>query len=125
VFRPPAGITSPRLGPVLDRLGMTAVSFSRRALDLGNRRIAGTALRILGRVRPGDIILLHDSSPGKTGSDLFLRELESLLRGLEDRGLSVIPLERLIGRPVMETFGNKEPGNRPGSDCSAGRRGRQ
>ncbi|MGD9824430.1 hypothetical protein [Desulfobacter sp.] len=32
-------------------------------MDKGNRRISGIASKILGRVKPGDIILLHDSKP--------------------------------------------------------------
>ena len=55
VFRPPAGITNPKLGPVLAELGLSAVNFSCRAMDKGNRRISGIALKILGRVRAGDM----------------------------------------------------------------------
>lgn len=110
VFRPPAGITNPKLGPVLAELGLSAVNFSCRAMDKGNRRISGIALKILGRVRAGDIILLHDSKPwaknpgdpDNTALSSFLTELERVLDGLETRKLSVVPLSELIGRAVME-----------------------
>ena len=109
VFRPPAGITNPKLGPVLAELGLNAVNFSCRAMDKGNRRISGIASKILGRVRPGDIILLHDSKPwaedpdvsNNTALSLFLTELGRVLDGLEAQELSVVPLSELIGQPVM------------------------
>lgn len=110
VFRPPAGITNPKLGSVLTELGLNTVNFSCRAMDKGNRRISGIASKILGRVRPGDIILLHDSKPWAEKPDvpdstvlfLFLTELERVLDGLETQKLSVVPLSELIGQPVME-----------------------
>ena len=110
VFRPPAGITNPKLGPVLAELGLGAVNFSCRAMDKGNRRISGLARKILGRVKSGDIILLHDSKPGAEtpeGSDntalvSFLTQLERVLNGLEARKFSVVPLSDLMGQAVME-----------------------
>jgi peptidoglycan/xylan/chitin deacetylase (PgdA/CDA1 family) len=109
VFRPPAGITNPKLGPVLTELGLNAVNFSCRAMDKGNRKVSGMASKILGRVRPGDIILLHDLNPGSEMPDnqfarLFLSELECVLDGLKSKKLSVVPLSELIGQPVMEAM---------------------
>ncbi len=42
-FRPPVGITNPRLPGVLRELGMECITFSCRAGDFGNRRIRGLA----------------------------------------------------------------------------------
>lgn len=117
VFRSPAGITTPRLGPVLSELGLTAVNFSCRAVDKGNRRISGIASKILGRVRPGDIILLHDLKPwaGNSGESdntvlfSFLTEFERVLDGLKSQKLSVVPLSELIGQPVMEQVDPVDP----------------
>jgi peptidoglycan-N-acetylglucosamine deacetylase len=101
-FRPPVGITNPLLGAVLSRLDLYVVNFSCRGYDLGNRRIAHLAAKLLKRVRGGDILLLHDISPPRT-ADLkpWLHEVERLLGGLTQKGLTVIPLEDLIGRKVM------------------------
>jgi len=101
-FRPPAGITSPRLRSALLKTGMYLVNFSCRPLDGGNRRINNIAKKILNRVRPDDIILLHDSRP--PDEDLipaWLTEIEKLLTGIEAKGLMVLPLSELIGKPVM------------------------
>ncbi len=107
-FRPPVGITNSRLRDVLKKNGLYTVNFSCRAPDGGNRWIKGMAARILCKVRPDDIILLHDTPP-KSEQCLFqwLRETDCLLRGIKKKGFSVLPLAELIGRPVMEIRLNK------------------
>lgn len=59
-FRPPVGITGPRLQGALDNLDLVTVNYSCRALDRGNRNIENMARKILMKVQPGDIIMLHD-----------------------------------------------------------------
>jgi peptidoglycan/xylan/chitin deacetylase (PgdA/CDA1 family) len=101
-FRPPAGITSPRLRSALLKTGMYLVHFSCRPLDSGNRRISNIAKRILKRIRPDDIVLLHDNRPPDEGLiPVWLNEIEILLAGIETKGLTVLPLSELIGKPVM------------------------
>jgi len=103
IFRPPVGITNPRLPGILRELGMYCVTFSCRAFDRGNRRIAGLAEIILKKVRPGDIILLHDVVP-KCGEGIeeWLAEMEGIVSGLMGQGYQVLSLSELIDRPVME-----------------------
>ena len=100
-FRPPVGITTPPMAGVLAAGGLFTVNFSCRAADWGNRRIRRLSAAILKRVKPDDIILLHDTDAGSVNrNDRWLHEIERILKGLPARGLSVAPLERLIGRPV-------------------------
>ena len=101
-FRPPVGITNPRLAKVLLQQGLYCVTFNCRANEFGNRYIKGLSGKILNKVKPDDIILLHDIRPKEvadTGG--FLREIDLLLSGLESKGLQVVPLAELLGRPVM------------------------
>ena len=100
-FRPPAGITNPRLGRILRKLDLRCVTFSCRAFDGGNRHIAGLAEKILGKVKAGDIILLHDVPPPHNGApDELLLELEKIVTGLHDRKLSIVPLAELVDAGV-------------------------
>jgi len=102
VFRPPAGVTSPGLHQVLRHLNLVAVNFSCRAFDGGNRRVRNLSKKILKRVHPDDIILLHDTRP--KNDPLFscwLKEVDQILTGIEAKGLKVLPLSAVIGRPVM------------------------
>jgi peptidoglycan/xylan/chitin deacetylase (PgdA/CDA1 family) len=110
VFRPPAGITNPILGGVLEAFGLHCINFRCRAFDAGNRRIRNLSKKILHKVLPGDIILLHDTIPTeKTDQTLFnwLNEIEQLLIGLKKKEISVLPLSDIIRIPVMESIENR------------------
>ncbi len=102
-FRPPVGVTNPKLRGVLEELGMYTLNFSCRAGDRGNRNIRRLARRILARVHSDAIIALHDVRPrnGNTMVD-WTREVDLILWGLKRRGYMVLPLPELIGRPVMQ-----------------------
>ena len=101
-FRPPVGITGPRLRPALLKSGKFIVNFSCRAFDGGNRWIKGLSKKILNRIRPGDIVLLHDVRPHQpTLLAYWLNEIELIISGIKGMGLAVLPLAEMIGRPVM------------------------
>ena len=100
-YRPPMGITSPRLRRAMAGSGMLVVNFSCRAWDGGNRRMGGLAGRLLKRVRPNDIVLLHENLPDPSRLASWEREIDLVLKGIADRGLAVVPLAELIGREVM------------------------
>jgi len=101
-FRPPVGATNPKLPLVLQRHGLYCVNFSCRAHDRGNRSVRGMAQKILRKVRPDDIILLHDISPQNNISvSLWLQEVAAILSGLNVRHLKIIRLSELIDMPVM------------------------
>ena len=101
-FRPPVGITSPRLAKVLLQQGLYCVTFSCRAFDGGNRHIKGLSRKILNKVKSDDIILLHDIKPKLAmDTEYFLREINMILSCLKNKGLKIVPLAELLGRPVM------------------------
>jgi peptidoglycan/xylan/chitin deacetylase (PgdA/CDA1 family) len=78
-------------------------------LDRGNRRIARLAAIILKKVRPGDILLLHDVAPkGGEGIEKWLAEMEQIVSGLKRQGYEILPLRELIDRPVMERLSTGE-----------------
>jgi peptidoglycan/xylan/chitin deacetylase (PgdA/CDA1 family)/uncharacterized membrane protein len=101
-YRPPVGITSPPLGKVLASLGMRCVAFSCRPVDFGNRRMRDLAGRVLRRVRPGDIVLLHDALPAGRSVEGWLGEVRKILAGLREKGLQPVKLSELMGERVME-----------------------
>jgi peptidoglycan-N-acetylglucosamine deacetylase len=108
VFRPPAGITNPKLGGILKQHSLHCVTFSCRGFDAGNRRVEGLAERILKKVRPDDIILLHDVLPkGSVSADRWLEEMVKIFTGLKSKNLQPVSLERLIGRPAISRLAEK------------------
>ena len=106
VFRPPVGVTNPKLAVILPQAGLKIVNFSCRGNDFGNRRVAGLARRVLAKVKPGDIVMLHDVRPVGHPVEAWLQEIEAVLIGLMQKGLAVVPLEELIGEPVMRKIGS-------------------
>jgi len=105
-FRPPVGITTPGLGRVLEQAGLYTVNFRFRPFDGGNRRLRNLARFTLERVRPDDILVLHDLNPtGDRGINRWLLEVKRIVDGLGKRGLTITSLERLIDRPVMQKIG--------------------
>ncbi len=110
-FRPPVGITNPKLFRVLIDLNMFCIGFSRRALDFGNRRVAGMANRILRHIRTGDILLLHDCRPGPVMDvKIWLKEVENILIGIAGKGLIVESLSKVIKKPIMEQLMTRDDG---------------
>jgi peptidoglycan/xylan/chitin deacetylase (PgdA/CDA1 family) len=102
LFRPPVGIITSRYADALHCTGLQAVNFSRRARDMGNRRIRGLSRKILKDLQADDIVLLHDTPP-RRGREVaaWLAEIELLLTGIREKGLEVVTLDLLIGQPVM------------------------
>jgi len=101
LFRPPVGIMTPRYAYALQQTGLLAVTFSRRAGDMGNRRVKGLSRRILKKLRADDIVLLHDVPPRRAADfEEWLSEVERILSGIQEKGLDVAPLETLIGQQV-------------------------
>ncbi len=91
-FRPPVGLRSPLLYPVLARLGLVHASWSRR----GGDGLLTNPVRILHRLRKvgaGDIVLLHDGTwRPPTAPHPVLTVLPTLLAQLRQAGLRVVPL---------------------------------
>jgi len=111
-FRPPVGITNPKLWKVLQELGMYNVNFSCRAIDGGNRWIKNLSNRILKRIQPDHIIALHDIKAGDDADfSYWLNEIELILSGIREMGFAIYPLSQLIGRPVMLTNSGDDPIN--------------
>jgi peptidoglycan-N-acetylglucosamine deacetylase len=103
LFRPPVGITTPRIAEAVLRTGLITVTFSNRAGDMGNRNVRNLSSRILRRLKSNDIILLHDiAPPRKPDLHYWMRETEKILRGIKANGFNVLPLEELLGQAVME-----------------------
>ena len=81
----------------MQEAGLIPVTFRRRSADFSNTRVFGLAERVLKKVRSGDIIALHDTYPGSDqGLKLWLQEVESLIVGLQEKGLRIVSLDHLV-----------------------------
>jgi peptidoglycan/xylan/chitin deacetylase (PgdA/CDA1 family) len=93
-FRPPAGIRSPLLEPILARRDLLLASWTRRGYDAVDGNAARVAGRLLKGLASGDVLLLHDGRPArdKHGRPVVLQVLSNVLEELRGRDLRSVPL---------------------------------
>ena len=98
-FRAPAGLRNPFLDPVLHRLGLNLVSWTRRGFDTRERDPARVLARLTRGLAGGDILLLHDGHAARSRSSaapVVLDVLPPLLAALRDAGLRGVRLQDVL-----------------------------
>ncbi|MGJ7526443.1 polysaccharide deacetylase family protein [Variovorax sp. GB1P17] len=93
-FRAPAGLRNPFLEPVLHRLGLSLVSWTRRGFDTREGDAAKVMARLGRNLQARDILLLHDGNAARTaeGKPVLLEVLPLLLERLRADGLRAVTL---------------------------------
>nr|WP_294785732.1 polysaccharide deacetylase family protein [uncultured Flavobacterium sp.] len=89
-FRPPYGVTTPSIRRALKRTGHKVIGWNIRSLDGGTKNQELILNRIIKRVSPGGIVLLHD-----TGAHSVL-VLEQFLQFLQQNNYQVVSIEELL-----------------------------
>lgn len=102
VFRPPHGQRTPFMSLRVSDAGMRTVTWDVSAQDWSETDPRVIARRVLQRVEPGSIVLLHDGLDGDPAADreVLPEALELILEGLADEGLEAVRLDELIGGPA-------------------------
>jgi peptidoglycan-N-acetylglucosamine deacetylase len=97
-FRAPAGLRSPLLDPVLHRLGLHLVSWTRRGFDTRQRDPERVLSRLTRNLAAGDILLLHDGHARRSaeGKAVVLHVLPRLLAALQAQGLKAVTLAAAV-----------------------------
>ena len=97
-FRAPAGLRNPFLAPVLHRLGLTLVSWTRRGFDTREGDAGVVLARLTRNLKAGDILLLHDGHAARTaaGRPVVLDVLPPLLARLQADGLRAVTLPEAL-----------------------------
>jgi len=98
-FRPPVGIKFVFTALAVRRLGHVMVTWTHRAMDGVDCMENDIHTRLADRARPGNILTLHDGiDPHYNRTpEATLRALPSLIARLQDRGLTFMRLDQLIG----------------------------
>ncbi|MET0541388.1 MAG: polysaccharide deacetylase family protein [Variovorax sp.] len=93
-FRAPAGFRNPFLAPVLRRLGLSLVSWTRRGFDTRERDAAKVLARLSRNMSAGDILLMHDGNAARTanGRPVVLEVLPPLLQKIAQARLRAVTL---------------------------------
>ena len=97
-FRATAGLRNPFLDPVLQHLGLTLASWTRRPFDTRCGDADTVLRRLTDGLGPGDILLLHDGHAARTpdGRPVILAVLPRLLAELQRRNLNPVTLDQAL-----------------------------
>lgn len=95
-FRPPYGVTNPSIRRALEVTRHKTIGWNIRSLDgiLSNKKIIFN--RIVSRLSPGAIVLLHDTKPETAGV------LEQLLSYAAKKNFKCVSLEQLLHLKAYE-----------------------
>ena len=96
LFRPPYGVTNPSIRKALSETKHKTIGWNIRSLDGIIKNEKFILERIIKRIKPGGIVLLHDTSIET------VNVLEQLLSFLEKNNYSVVPLEELLNIKAYE-----------------------
>jgi peptidoglycan/xylan/chitin deacetylase (PgdA/CDA1 family) len=100
-FRPPLGHTSATTVTGVRRAGVTLVGWSSRGFDGLRGRSVEACLRRVGRtLADGAIVMLHDAAEFDDFEPAAVRGLPQLLALLDERGLTSVGLDTLLGEPT-------------------------
>lgn len=95
-FRPPYGVTTPSIRRALKTTGHKVIGWNIRSFDGGTKNQNLIFNRIIKRISPGGIVLLHD-----TASHSVL-VLEQFLQFLQKQNYQVVSVEELLNLKAYE-----------------------
>jgi len=97
-FRPGSGFFTPRMLQIAADNSYRCALGTISTLDINSRNPQSVARRIAGKVRPGDVIVLHEGSPDRSR---VVTVVEGLLVDLTARGYRFVTLTELAGPAVL------------------------
>lgn len=93
MFRPPIGLSNPRIFRAARELGLVVIGWTTSGLDTMTADPPRIVRRIVRRLKPGAIILLHD---GGIPAERSVATLKLLLDTLRMLGYEVVRLDRVL-----------------------------
>jgi peptidoglycan/xylan/chitin deacetylase (PgdA/CDA1 family) len=92
-FRPPVGLSNASTFRVARQLNLQVIGWSIRSLDTVTGDPQKIVARIVRRLEPGAIVLLHD---GNILADRLVLTVKLLLANLRERGYEVVRLDKIL-----------------------------
>lgn len=97
LYRPPVGLKRPELARAVWQRGLTLVAWSLHSRDTFARDPVRIARRVLGKIRAGDIVLLHDGHDlGGRRRAHCVEAVRLILDGLQARGERCVTVAELL-----------------------------
>lgn len=96
LFRPPFGVTNPIIAKVIKEKELKTIGWSIRSLDTMKKKRDCVTKKVISKLHPGAIILLHDSC---RDADVLLKQLIS---SILEHGYKILPLDEMLNIDVYE-----------------------
>jgi len=90
LFRPPFGVTNPRIKRAINRVGLLSIGWSVRSFDTTSKSKIAIVKSIERNLKKGDIVLLHDTS------EKSVKILEQLLLFLKQNKFESVTVDSLF-----------------------------
>lgn len=99
LFRPPMGLKTPYVLSAAGLERLTAVTWSRRALDGINTTQDRIVRRLIDTVQSGDIVTMHDGIDHSSNRNLkaTISAIKPLVAAWQSRNLELVRLDNLLG----------------------------
>ncbi len=111
LFRPPFGITNPVITRGVKVIGVISVGWNIRSLDTISDNKEKILSRVIPKLKPGSIVLLHDHRKAT------LEVLPTIIKEIYNLGLKPVNLEQALNIKVYEDTGLSDSGDIPGIDA--------
>jgi peptidoglycan/xylan/chitin deacetylase (PgdA/CDA1 family) len=96
LFRPPYGVTNPTLARVIKVMGYQSIGWSLKSRDTVVPEKETLLGRLNRRLKPGDIVLFHDSMP------VLPEVLDAFITRISDRKMKLVRLDQFLN---IKTYG--------------------
>nr|WP_245632898.1 polysaccharide deacetylase family sporulation protein PdaB [Alicyclobacillus kakegawensis] len=99
LIRTPNGDFNPRVIKCLNSMGYTVIQWNTDSLDWKNPGAQAITQRVLTRVVPGDIILMHASDSSKQ----IVQALPQIISGLRAKGYQFVTVSELLAQAKVQS----------------------
>jgi peptidoglycan/xylan/chitin deacetylase (PgdA/CDA1 family) len=89
-FRPPYGVTNPNLKKAIERGGFIPIGWNVRSMDTVIRDENRLMQKVLRSVKPGSIVLFHDTSAAT------VKILRNLIDQIQHKGYRIVRLDKML-----------------------------
>jgi peptidoglycan-N-acetylglucosamine deacetylase len=96
LFRPPYGVTNPALAKAVRSMGFLSVGWSLKSKDTVIKDVNLLLDRLKKRVKPGDVILFHDTNPTN------LEMLPKFISYLKETKFQIVRADQLLNIEAYE-----------------------
>jgi peptidoglycan/xylan/chitin deacetylase (PgdA/CDA1 family) len=94
LFRPPYGVTNPNLKKAVKKGKYTSIGWNIRSLDTVVKQPGELMQRITPFIKPGAVILLHDSM------EVTVQTLPALIQHIHNEGYRIERIDKLLNIPA-------------------------